>query len=127
MLVDVLHHSNNIREILAETSWVSRHFLLIEDHLSESPLDFYSLKFTDWIGNRPHVVFLPNNYQSHSQWDAYEWQDQIPIYRFPFSRMFGSVSHRLDLPIAITALRSPSGAEGAIPRLSAGWLAGLTA
>ena len=144
MLVDVLHHTNNIREILAEASRVSRRFILIKDHLSESPLDFYSLKFMDWIGNRPHGVVLPNNYQSRLQWDAYfadtqlslrEWQDQIPIYPFPFSRIFGRKLHFVALleknqqlpeigdkasPIAITSFRSPSGAAGAIPRLSAG-------
>lgn len=102
MLVDVLHHTNKIRELLAEASRVSRRFLLIKDHLSESPLDFCTLKFMDWIGNRPHGVILPNNYQSRSQWDAYfdgaqlslkSWQDQVPLYPFPFNGIFGRKLH----------------------------------
>src|SRR5208283_710503 len=44
MFVDVLHHTNNISQILAEACRVSRRFLLIKDHLSESPIDFYTLK-----------------------------------------------------------------------------------
>jgi SAM-dependent methyltransferase len=102
MLVDVLHHTSNIRKLLAEASRVSRRFLLIKDHLSESPLDFYTLKFMDWIGNRPHGVVLPNNYQSRSQWDTYfagaqlslkAWQDQVPLYPFPFNGIFGRKLH----------------------------------
>ena len=102
MLVDVLHHTNHIRELLAEASRVTRRFLLIKDHLSEGPLDFYTLKFMDWIGNRPHGVVLPNNYQSRSQWDAHfaaaqlnlkAWQDQVPLYPFPFSGIFGRKLH----------------------------------
>jgi SAM-dependent methyltransferase len=102
MFVDVLHHTNNIRKLLAEASRVSRRFLLIKDHLSESPLDFYTLKFMDWIGNRPHGVVLPNNYQSRSQWNTYfagaqlslrAWQDQVPLYFFPFSGIFGRKLH----------------------------------
>jgi SAM-dependent methyltransferase len=102
MFVDVLHHTTHIREVLAEASRVSRRFLLIKDHLSESLLDFYTLKFMDWIGNRPHGVVLPNNYQSRSQWDAFfaggrldlnAWQDQVPLYPFPFNRVFGRKLH----------------------------------
>jgi SAM-dependent methyltransferase len=102
MFVDVLHHTNNIREVLGEASRVSRRFLLIKDHRSESPLDFYTLKFMDWIGNRPHGVVLPNNYQSRSQWDTYfadahlslkAWEDHVPLYPFPFSSIFGGKLH----------------------------------
>jgi SAM-dependent methyltransferase len=106
MFVDVLHHTNQIGEVLAEAARVSRRFLLIKDHLSESSLDFHTLKFMDWIGNRPHGVVLPNNYQSRTQWDAYfggaglrlkKWQDQIPLYPFPFSGVFCRKLHFIAL------------------------------
>lgn len=102
MFVDVLHHTNHICELFAEASRVSRRFLLIKDHLSESLPDFYILKFMDWIGNRPHGVVLPNNYQSRSQWNAHfasaqlslkAWQDRVPLYPFPFSAIFGRKLH----------------------------------
>jgi SAM-dependent methyltransferase len=102
MFVDVLHHTHNIHEVLGEAVRVSRRFLLIKDHLSESPVDYYTLKLMDWIGNRPHGVVLPNNYQSRSQWDAYfagaglnlrAWQGQIPLYPFPFKGIFGRTLH----------------------------------
>lgn len=106
MFVDVLHHTDQIGEVLAEAARVSRRFLLIKDHLSESSLDFHTLKFMDWIGNRPHGVVLPNNYQSRTQWDAYfggaglrlkKWQDQIPLYPFPFSVVFSRKLHFIAL------------------------------
>ena len=106
MFVDVLHHTNQIREVLAEAARVSRRFLLIKDHLCESSLDFRTLKFMDWIGNCPHGVVLPNNYQSRKQWDAYfagaglrlkKWQGQIPLYPFPFSGIFGRTLHFIAL------------------------------
>ena len=97
MLVDVLHHTNQIAEVLGEAARVSGRFVLIKDHLCESSLDFHTLKFMDWIGNRPHGVALPNNYQNRKQWDAHfdsaglrlkNWQGHVPLYPFPFSAIF---------------------------------------
>jgi len=106
MFVDVLHHTSQILEALAEAARVSRRFLLIKDHISESSLDFHTLCFMDWVGNRPHGVALPNNYQGREQWNAYiagarlklkKWQDQVPLYPFPFSRVFGRKLHFIAL------------------------------
>jgi SAM-dependent methyltransferase len=102
MFVDVLHHMDSIHEVLGEAARVSRRFLLIKDHLSESPVDYYTLKLMDWVGNRPHGVLLPYNYQSRSQWDSYfaaahlrlkTWQDQIPLYPSPLNGIFGRKLH----------------------------------
>jgi SAM-dependent methyltransferase len=105
MFVDVLHHapdSLGISRLLSEAFRVSRRFVLIKDHLSESSIDFKTLQFMDWVGNRPHGVVLPYNYQSRAQWNQFflragltvqSWNDRIPIYPFPFSALFGRRLH----------------------------------
>jgi SAM-dependent methyltransferase len=109
MFVDVLHHAPDARGIarlLSEACRVSRRFLLIKDHLSETRFDFKTLQLMDWVGNRPHGVILPYNYQSRTQWNQYfsqaglnvkDWNDRISIYPFPFSMVFGRRLHFIAL------------------------------
>jgi SAM-dependent methyltransferase len=102
MFVDVLHHTNSIREILAEAARVSRRFILVKDHLCESALDFRTLQFMDWVGNRAHGVVLPYNYQSKAQWltlfgdcglKARSWNGALRLYPAPFNAVFGRNLH----------------------------------
>jgi SAM-dependent methyltransferase len=97
MFVDVLHHTLEPEALLSEARRVSRRFVLIKDHVSENWLDFKTLQLMDWVGNRPHGVVLPYNYKSRGQWDAYftasglkvcDWQDDVPLYPFPFGAFF---------------------------------------
>lgn len=109
MFVDVLHHvgdSQGIERLLREACRVSRRFVLIKDHLSESPFDFKTLQFMDWVGNRPHGVVLPYNYQSRQEWDKHflatglsvkDWQTRVPLYPFPFGALFGRKLHFIAL------------------------------
>jgi SAM-dependent methyltransferase len=106
MFVDVLHHTRGIAPLLAEAARVSRRYVLIKDHVSENALDFKTLQFMDWVGNRPHGVVLPYHYQSRAQWEQYfaqtglavrNWQSQIPLYPFPFSKLFGRNLHFIAL------------------------------
>jgi SAM-dependent methyltransferase len=109
MFVDVLHHVKNsrgIERLLSEACRVSRQFVLIKDHLCENFLDFKTLQFMDWVGNRPHGVVLPYNYQSRGQWDEHflvtglkvkERLTEIPLYPFPFSALFGRQLHFIGL------------------------------
>ncbi|HEY2645429.1 MAG TPA: class I SAM-dependent methyltransferase, partial [Candidatus Acidoferrales bacterium] len=105
MFVDVLHHVGDlqgIERLLREACRVSRRYILIKDHLSESALDFRTLQFMDWVGNRPHGVVLPYNYQNRAQWDNHflasglsvnDWQTRVPLYPFPFGALFGRQLH----------------------------------
>ncbi len=97
MFVDVLHHaseidgpgaesrkadrsrarSSGITRLLSEAARVSRRYVLIKDHVSESALDFKTLQFMDWVGNRPHGVVLPYHYQSRQQWEQYFAQTRL--------------------------------------------------
>jgi SAM-dependent methyltransferase len=109
LFVDVLHHvadSQGIVKLLSEARRVSRRFVLIKDHLSENWIDCKTLQFMDWVGNRPHGVVLPYNYQSRAQWDRYfqetglkieDWQTKIPLYPWPFSALFCRQLHIIGL------------------------------
>jgi SAM-dependent methyltransferase len=109
MFVDVLHHTKDeqgLATLLSEACRVSRKYLLIKDHLSETWLDFKVLQFMDWVGNRPHGVVLPYHYQTRQQWQGHfsqaglkigHWDDHIPLYPFPFSAVFGRRLHFIAL------------------------------
>jgi SAM-dependent methyltransferase len=106
MFVDVLHHTLRIETLLSEACRVSRRYVLIKDHLAENWLDFKTLQFMDWVGNRPHGVVLPYNYQSRNEWDRYfskaglsmiTRQDRVKLYPFPFSALFGRELHFIEL------------------------------
>lgn len=102
LFVDVLHHTGDPRELLREAARVTRRYVVLKDHLSESALDFQTLKLMDWVGNRPHGVVLPYNYCSRQQWDKIfaasglrvaRWVESVPLYPFPASLIFGRHLH----------------------------------
>src|SRR5260370_26470615 len=105
-LVDVLHHTRDIRALLREASRVSRSFVLIKDHLNESVLDSWTLRFMDWVGNRPHGVRLTYNYQSREEWREHfaacglkgkSWNNEVPLYQAPASWIVGRGLHLIAL------------------------------
>jgi SAM-dependent methyltransferase len=120
MFVDVLHHvrdSQGIEKLLSEACRVSRRYVLIKDHLSENRFDFMTLQFMDWVGNRPHGVTLPYNYQSRGDWEKHflanglkvkEWQTSMPLYPFPFRALFGRQLHFIGLLTKDSELGRPA-------------------
>jgi SAM-dependent methyltransferase len=68
MLIDVLHHTTDPRIQVAEAVRVSKHYVIIKDHLLEGAFAGPILKFMDWIGNRGHDVVLTYNYLNRSAW-----------------------------------------------------------
>ena len=106
MFVDVLHHTHGIERLLSEACRVSRRYVLIKDHVADNWLDFKTLQLMDWVGNRPHGVVLPYNYQSSTQWSQHfskaglrtiDRQNKIPLYPFPFSVLFTRRLHFISL------------------------------
>ncbi|HZC66209.1 MAG TPA: methyltransferase domain-containing protein, partial [Candidatus Dormibacteraeota bacterium] len=111
MLVDVLHHTSDVSVLLKEAARVSRQLVLLKDHLSENAFDHATLRFMDWVGNRPHGVTLTYNYQSRAQWDVHfaatglratSFETRLPLYPAPFSALVGRGLH------FIAALRKTS-------------------
>lgn len=102
LFVDVLHHTLDPRTLLCEARRVARQYVLIKDHLNGNPLDDLTLRFMDWVGNRPHGVQLTYRYQSRAQWVGHfqhcgltetSWTSDVPLYPPPMSLIFGRGLH----------------------------------
>lgn len=102
MFVDVLHHTEDPAILLGEAVRVTRRFVLLKDHLDENFLDDITLRFMDWVGNRPHGVALTYNYQSKKEWEEHfsrcglqeeTWMCAVPLYPWPFSLVVGRKLH----------------------------------
>jgi|SRR5262249_35752934 len=102
LFVDVLHHTQDVIVLLREAARVARSAVVLKDHLSENSTDHAVLRLMDWVGNRPHGVVLPYNYQSRRQWEhhfavcglrAAEFTSDVRLYPFPFSLIFGRGLH----------------------------------
>ncbi|HYL82829.1 MAG TPA: class I SAM-dependent methyltransferase [Candidatus Angelobacter sp.] len=106
LFVDVLHHTKDPLVLLREAVRVSRSWVLIKDHLNEKFIDDVTLRFMDWVGNRPHGVVLAYNYQSRKQWAEHfsnggltqvHWATEVPLYPQPFSLLVGRGLHFISL------------------------------
>jgi SAM-dependent methyltransferase len=106
LFVDVLHHTQDPAILLREAVRVSRSFVLLKDHLDENFFDDVTLRFMDWVGNRPHGVVLTYNYQSRREWAERfskcglaeaSWTTQVPLYPAPFSLLVGRGLHFVSL------------------------------
>jgi len=102
LFVDVLHHTLDVTQLLREAARVARTCVLLKDHLAENAFDHVILRAMDWIGNRPHGVILPYNYQSLENWNSHfascrlevaQFSTALPLYPFPFSLLFGRGMH----------------------------------
>jgi SAM-dependent methyltransferase len=106
LFVDVLHHTQDPGVLLREAARVSRSWVLLKDHLDENAFDHLTLRFMDWVGNRPHGVVLTYNYQSRREWEEYfskcglaetSWSTQVPLYPVPMSLLAGRGLHFVSL------------------------------
>jgi len=106
LFVDVLHHTPDPAILLREAVRVSRSFVLLKDHLDENIFDDMTLRFMDWVSNRPHGVVLAYNYQSRRQWAEYfsrcglavtAWTTRVPLYPPPVSFVAGRGLHFVSL------------------------------
>ena len=68
LFVDVLHHTDDPKVLLAEAARVARHAVVLKDHRTARLLAVPTLRAMDWVGNRPHGVRLPYNYWSEDRW-----------------------------------------------------------
>jgi ubiquinone/menaquinone biosynthesis C-methylase UbiE len=79
-LIDVLHHVDDPRQLLAEGLRVARHGVIIKDHFRQGPLAHRRLSLMDWVGNRGHGVRLPYGYLSPKEWaELYETVGTHPL------------------------------------------------
>lgn len=104
MFVDVLHHTQDPLVLLREASRVTKSFIVIKDHTDDGFLSNTTLRFMDWIGNKPHGVVLPYNYWHESQWrNAFEelkleilaWKRDLSLYPYAADLLFGRGLHMI--------------------------------
>lgn len=102
MFIDVLHHTNNAFQILAEAKRVSRKQVVIKDHLCEDVCDLKILQFMDRVGNDRFEVASPGNYWSRKGWDSclseldlkvISFDRELKLYPFPLNIVFGRGLH----------------------------------
>lgn len=102
MLVDVLHHTDEPRCLLAEAARVARKAVVIKDHTLEGFLAEPTLRFMDWVGNARYHIRLPYNYWPEARWreavasvgaHIESWQPRLAIYSFPASLIFDRSLH----------------------------------
>jgi ubiquinone/menaquinone biosynthesis C-methylase UbiE len=106
LFVDVLHHTEDPAILLREAARVSRSLVHLKDHLDENLVDDATLRYKDWVGNRPYRVALTYNYQSAKQWAEHfsrcglaeaTWTTEVPLYPWPFSVLAGRRLHFVSL------------------------------
>src|SRR5216684_4118626 len=106
LFVDVLHHTQDPSVLLREAARVSRSFVLIKDHLDENAFDHLTLRFMDWVGNRPYGVVLTYNYQGRREWSEHflkcglaeaTWTTEVALYPPPVSFLVGRGLHFVSL------------------------------
>lgn len=105
MFVDVLHHTENPADLLAEAARVGRS-VLIKDHLRKGFLARPTLRLMDWVGNAHHGVALSYNYLSWAEWNeafktanlrVRQIEKQLDLYPTPFSWVFDRNLHFIAL------------------------------
>jgi ubiquinone/menaquinone biosynthesis C-methylase UbiE len=102
MLVDVLHHTEHPESLIREAARVSRHNVLIKDHLIDNPFSQLTLQLMDCVGNWGHDVPLIYKYFSEATWKQIfaecglaveNWTDRLGLYPMPFSFLFDRNLH----------------------------------
>ena len=121
MFVDVLHHTQDPMELLAEAKRVARQAVILKDHRCDGVLAGPILRFMDWVGNARHGVALTYNYLSERRWrDAFreqgltveQWADRLGLYAWPFSLVF---DRRLHLLAVLRPTPPDAGAQAPTP------------
>lgn len=68
LLIDVLHHTNNIGRLLEEAKRVSKYSVIIKDHSYNTCIGKMVLLFIDYLGNRFYNIKTPLNFLKVREW-----------------------------------------------------------
>lgn len=96
IFVDVLHHAEEPRRLLAEAKRVAKEVVVVKDHLRQGLFAGPTLAFMDRVGNLRHGVALPYTYWTPQQWHdtfaqlgfASRWDTRLGLYPWPASLLF---------------------------------------
>jgi SAM-dependent methyltransferase len=102
MLVDVLHHADHPRGLLADAARVAGRAIVLKDVTPLGPLSDPTLRFMDWVGNARHGVPLPYRFWSQPEWRAAfaelglgveEVRRRLGLYPMPWGLVFEKRMH----------------------------------
>ena len=102
LLVDVLHHCESPRAVLAEAMRVASRCIVLKDHTLQGALSRRLLRFMDDVGNRRRGVSLPYNYWNEARWrqtftelglPVETWLSDLGLYPKPLDWIFGRSLH----------------------------------
>ena len=102
MLVDVLHHAEDPKALLAEAARVADRAIVLKDVTPLGPFSDSTLRFMDWVGNARHGVPLPYDFWSQEQWrNAFAELDlsveamrrKLGLYPVPWNLVFEKRMH----------------------------------
>lgn len=102
LLIDVLHHSEDPKQLLRECVRVGKRFILIKDHVRQNFFDGLMLRFMDWVGNRQYGTDRIDRYFSAKEWNkifhdlnlkVVTIESSLKLYPAPFSKLFDSHLH----------------------------------
>ena len=97
--VDVLHHTENVVELLREAGRVASQLIVIKDHTKNGPFAGARLSMMDRVGNRRFGVHVNYNYWAREQWQqafgelnlrVVHWQPRVNLYGWPLNVAFDS-------------------------------------
>lgn len=103
LFVDVLHHTTAPLDMLREAARVG-HTIIVKDHVWNTRIDWWILRFMDWVGNARHGVERPHNYWRKTDWDRaatelhllpMAMRTELKLYAWPASWIFGRKLHFL--------------------------------
>ncbi|MEK6907172.1 MAG: class I SAM-dependent methyltransferase [Nanoarchaeota archaeon] len=82
MFLDVLHHTDNIKDLMSEAKRVTKKIILIKDHYYDTKFDHFLLRMADYIGNKGLGINLNYNYLKESEWRLLIKQLNLKIIKF---------------------------------------------
>jgi len=102
IVIDVLHHTDNPKQLMSEMKRVAKNNILIKDHTLNGFLAKGTLKLMDYVGNSHYGVRLPYNYLTKNEWTAifkelnltvHIWEDELGLYPMPWTLLFDRKLH----------------------------------
>jgi SAM-dependent methyltransferase len=102
ILADVLHHDHDQERLLREAARVSKHLVIIKDHLCDALLGRSRISLLDWAANAGYNVPVLYKYNNLGEWRdligkvssrVIEERTSIDIYPPVFNELLGKRLH----------------------------------
>jgi SAM-dependent methyltransferase len=106
MLVDVLHHTDDVVGLLGEAKRVSRGLIVLKDVMAEGALSRETLHLMERLANTAHGISIPDTFWRKDEWDdafarlgltVESWNGRLGLYPFPASLVFERRFHFIAL------------------------------